>query len=68
MSGPTPTNNGGYGQPISGGFNRSQKSIAQADGDGWLDIGNVSTNTWKTAANVNTIPSLSAAAYTHSDW
>lgn len=65
--GPTPTDHGGYGQPISGGFNRTQRSIALADGNGWLDIGNVSSNTWKTAANVDTIPSLSGAAYTPSD-
>jgi hypothetical protein len=65
--GPTPSDLGGYGEPISGGFNKTDTSIAQGDAYGWLDLGDVSSNKWETAANVDTVPGLFGAAYTPSD-
>lgn len=65
--GPTPSDLGGHGEPVSGGFNKTDTSVVQGDAYGWLDIGSVSSNSWKTAANIDTIPSLSGAAYTPSD-
>lgn len=64
--GPTPTDHGN-GEPLSGGFNKTDTSVAQADAYGWLDIGNVADNGWKAAANLYTVPYLLGAAYTPSD-
>lgn len=65
--GPTPSDLGGHGGPVSGGFNKAGTSTVQGDAYGWLDLGDVSSNKWKTTANIDTIPSLGGAAYTPSD-
>jgi hypothetical protein len=65
--GPTPSDLGGHGEPLSGGFNKTDTSVVQADAYGWLDTGEVSRNKWTTTASIDTIPSLAGAAYTPSD-
>ncbi len=67
--GPTPTNGIGVGSPSSGGFNKSETRLVEADGYGWLDIGIVSSNTWLRVQNPggNFALGLGGAAYTPSD-
>lgn len=67
--GPTPTNGIGVGDPSSGGFNKSETRLVQADGYGWLDIGTASTNTWTRVQNPdgNFALGLGGASYTPSD-
>lgn len=68
--GPTPTIEG-RGMPMSGGFSRFGTDVVQADSYGWLDVGNVSRNAWRTSAHVHVnaalLPSLLGASYTPSD-
>jgi hypothetical protein len=64
--GPTPPNAFGAGEPVSGGFNKTDTLLAEGDAYGWLDIGEV-TNRWHAVANINFSPSLGGAAYTPSD-
>jgi hypothetical protein len=64
--GPTPENLFGLGDPVSGGFNKTDTKMALGDAYGWLDKGTVSTNKWKLVSS----PDLSepeGAAYTPSD-
>jgi hypothetical protein len=67
--GPTAPNGLGLGSPSSGGFNRSETRLVQADGYGWLDIGIASDNTWTRVQNPagNFALGLGGAAYTPSD-
>ena len=65
--GPTLLNIAGYGEPIAGGFNRGDTSIVQGDGYGWLDIGTVSSNAWKSVSSFNFAGEVEGAAYTPSD-
>lgn len=65
--GPTYINAFGLGDPVSGGFNRSERMMAIGDASGWLDIGNVATNRWHGVGNPNFYSGLNGAAYTPSD-
>jgi hypothetical protein len=65
--GPTPINLFGCGEPIVGSFSKGDKDYAIADACNWLDIGNVSHNTWKTQDSLNFAGSMSAATYVKSD-
>jgi hypothetical protein len=65
--GPTPQNAFGIGDPVSGGFNSTEKNIAIGDTGGWLDIGKVSSNAWSAVASFNFYSGLEGAAYTPSD-
>src|SRR5262249_17871345 len=49
--GPTPANAFGYGDPVSGGFSQNGSKIILGDSQGWLDRGEVFSNTWKAKAN-----------------
>jgi hypothetical protein len=64
--GPTLENFKGYGNPISGGFNKTDTDQVIADGYGWLDVGKVSTNKYSVLTNFN-ILNPEGAAYSPSD-
>jgi hypothetical protein len=64
--GPTKANYLGVGDPISGGFNKSNTKLALMDGLGWLNVGKVGPNTWKIVLSQN-FQSPSGAAFTPSD-
>jgi hypothetical protein len=64
--GPTKANLFGNGDPVAGGYNSTGASMAIGDAYGWLDLGNVSANKWKTAQNIN-LGEPEGAAYTPSD-
>jgi hypothetical protein len=65
--GPTYTNAFGLGDPVSGGFNRTDSKVAIGDAFGWLDLGKISTNHWQGISNPNFYSGLGGAAYTPSD-
>ncbi|HLY02551.1 MAG TPA: hypothetical protein VKR56_08635 [Candidatus Cybelea sp.] len=64
--GPTLTNFKGNGNPISGGFNKTDTDQVIADGYGWLDVGKVNTNKYSVLTNFN-ILNPEGAAYSPSD-
>jgi hypothetical protein len=64
--GPTLINFKGYGDPISGGFNKTDTDQVIADGFGWLDVGKISTNVYKAVTNFD-ISNPEGAAYSPSD-
>lgn len=64
--GPTPLNYFGDGDPVSGGYNANDTSLAQGDAAGWLDLGNVAKNKWKANVGLD-IRAPEGAAYTPSD-
>lgn len=65
--GPTRKNVFGDGDPISGGFNKTETNLAFGDGYGWLDVGTVKKNKWTAETSINFGPYLEGAAYTPSD-
>ncbi|MGC1381850.1 MAG: hypothetical protein WA814_12605, partial [Candidatus Baltobacteraceae bacterium] len=65
--GPTPANYFGLGDPVSGGFNQNDTSQADADSDGWIDIGKVSSNRFTAVTNINLNGDDEGAAYVPSD-
>jgi hypothetical protein len=65
--GPTYINAFGLGDPVSGGFNKTEKEIAIGDASGWLDLGNAATNSWHGVGSPNFYSGLNGAAYTPSD-
>jgi hypothetical protein len=64
--GPTRVNRWGFGEPVTGGFNKSETKLVFADLYNWLDVGTVSTNKWSTKQNTSIIQP-EGAAYTPSD-
>jgi hypothetical protein len=64
--GPTLTNFEGNGNPISGGFNKTDTDQVIADGYSWLDVGKVNTNVYSVLTNFN-ILNPEGAAYSPSD-
>ena len=64
--GPTRQNLFGCGDPVSGGFNQTDKMQADGDPCGWVDIGKVSANNWRAAGGIN-YGGIEGAAYTPSD-
>jgi hypothetical protein len=64
--GPTKTNFLGQGDPVAGGYNSTDTSIAIGDAYGWLDYGTVSSNLWKTTKNTS-LGLPEGAAFTPSD-
>jgi hypothetical protein len=65
--GPTKRNAFGIGDPVSGGFDRSEKKMAIGDAGGWFDIGKVTSNRWSAVASPNFYSGIEGAAYTPSD-
>lgn len=65
--GPTRENAFGIGDPVSGGFNKNDSSMAIGDTGGWLDIGRTQANAWSDVANPNFYSGIDGAAYTPSD-
>jgi hypothetical protein len=65
--GPTQQNVYGVGDPVSGGFNQTETELALGDSGGWLDLGDVSSNAWKSVASPNFYSGIEGAAYTPSD-
>jgi hypothetical protein len=65
--GPTYINAFDLGDPVSGGFNKTEKKMAIADAYGWLNIGTAATNAWHGVGNPNFYSGLNGAAYTPSD-
>ncbi len=64
--GPTPADAIGFGDPVSGGFNKAETNLVFGDGYGWLDLGRVADNKWKVVQNINFwLPE--GAGYTPSD-
>jgi hypothetical protein len=63
--GPTTMDKQGYGFPISGGFNKTESALALSDKYGWIDVGEVSANTWK--RQPNGLCPCGGAAFTPSD-
>jgi hypothetical protein len=64
--GPTKMNLLGQGDPVAGGYNSTDTSIAIGDAYGWLDYGTVSSNLWKTTKNTS-LGLPEGAAFTPSD-
>jgi hypothetical protein len=64
--GPTKQNLLGMGDPVAGGFNGGDTQLAIADSANWLDVGKVSSNSFKQLTNVN-IVEPQGAAYVPSD-
>ena len=64
--GPTETK-GSIGQPISGGFNKSDSAMIVSDGGCWFDVGSVAgkKNKWSMLSNKSFCPG--SAGYTPSD-
>ena len=60
-----------FGDPVSGGFNKTEANNVQADCpsnfNAWVDIGLVSTNKWKPVKTFADESCLTGAAYTPSD-
>lgn len=57
----------GLGDPVTGGFNSTDTTMAIGDANDWLNIGTVATNKWKVAKAALDISSIEGAAYTPSD-
>jgi hypothetical protein len=66
LLGPTLLNFEGNGNPISGGFNKTDTHQVIADGYSWLDVGKVNTNVYSVLTNFN-ILNPEGAAYSPSD-
>jgi hypothetical protein len=64
--GPTKANYIGFGDPVSGGFNKSESNIAFGDADDWVDMGAVHSNKWKAVLS-QSFQSPMGAAFTPSD-
>jgi hypothetical protein len=64
--GPTDENLFGDGDPVAGGFNKSDSKLAFGDAYGWLDKGTVSSNKWKTVTSID-LSGPEGAAFTPSD-
>jgi hypothetical protein len=65
--GPIPQNAFGVGDPVSGGFDASDKQLAIGDTGGWLDIGKAAKNKWSLVASPNFYSGLEGASYSPSD-
>jgi hypothetical protein len=65
--GPTFVNSLGLGDPVSGGFDQTERNLALGDAYAWIDIGHVGKNTWHAATSTNFYGGLDGAAYTPSD-
>lgn len=80
--GPTQMNILGRGEPVSGGFDKTDTKIVLGDGIGWLDVGSPSHKRWKidmpigciddshigpSGGNVNGASGCGGAAYSPSD-
>lgn len=65
--GPTPVDYLGFGEPVSGGYNKTDSELAIGDAYGWLDLGKVSSNKWKDVDTVDLVGNVQGAAYTPSD-
>lgn len=57
----------GKGQPVSGGFDRSDRHFALGDADGWIDFGDVAANKWSVAGKKRLASGALGAAYVLSD-
>ena len=64
--GPTPLNNVGFGEPVSGGFSQGDVRVAFGDEFNWLDVGKVASNEW-TIASFQGVTTAGGAAYVPSD-
>ncbi len=64
--GPTAQNAFGCGDPVSGAFGLADKHVAAGDACGWVDVGDVSGNTWKAVGGIN-FSGIEGAAFTPSD-
>ena len=64
--GPTLQNAFGCGDPVSGGFNKTDAMQADGDACGWVDVGKISSNKWKSVPGVE-FSGLEGAAFTPSD-
>ncbi len=64
--GPTRLNRWGFGEPVTGGFNKTETKLVFADLYNWLDLGVVATNKWAAKQNTGIIQP-EGAAYTPSD-
>lgn len=64
--GPTPLNNVGFSAPVAGGFSKGDVRAVYGDAFNWLDVGNVSTNTWTIASYLG-VTTAGGAAYVPSD-
>jgi hypothetical protein len=58
---------GRLGDPISGSFSAAGAKIAVGDDKGWLDVGTVKSNKWKTISSSYFRDGLMGAAYATSD-
>jgi hypothetical protein len=55
------------GQPVSGGFDRSDANLALGDAESWIDVGNVGTNRWSVVRSRHIETGVFGAAYVPSD-
>jgi hypothetical protein len=66
--GPTLKNLFGLGDPVAGGFNLGDTTLALGDSFGWVNTGTVATNKWQAPANYNfSFEGAWGAVYTPSD-
>ena len=65
--GPTLSNSFGYGDPVSGGFNRNDSKLIVGDAYGWLDGIAAKSNTSKIRPTADCSGGCDGAAYTPSD-
>lgn len=65
--GPTVTTVFGVGDPVSGGYNKTESNMAIGDSGAWIDVGTVASNAWTAKANLNFYSGIDGAAYTPSD-
>ncbi len=64
--GPTTIINSG-GFPTSGSFNKTETGLVLGDSAGWVNIGTIPSNRWKSPLNLRFFPATGAASYTPSD-
>jgi len=65
--GPTLENAFGCGDPVSGGYNKTDTQQADGDACGWVDQGVVASNKWKATAGIDFTGGPEGAAFTPSD-